>query len=192
MQPAGAPLTFDEDFMADWSLWVVEHGLPDLPEEVRKGESVPVARWAGPRYAAVLHVQWMWGHDDPSEDYLASGIDCLVRAGDRWESTDGGGGTGWPSARLVRPGDIAPRQVRRLGLHGESGVAYACSVAYGVAGTDAAYVELVTGPGTQRWDLESPTGAWVVGWESTLPAEVRILDDSSQLLAVESFLATSS
>ena len=177
--------------MDDWSLWVVEHGVPDLPEEVHQGESVPVARWVGPRYAAVLHVQWMWGREDPAEDHLASEIDCLVRAGDHWEGTEGGGGTGWPSARLVRPGDILPRQVHRFGLHGDSGAGYACSVAYGVAGTDAAYVELVTSLGTKRWDFESPIGAWVVAWGSTLSGEVSILDSDGRPLAVHSFLANS-
>jgi hypothetical protein len=191
MEPAGVPPTFDEYFMNDWSLWVVEHGLPVLPDEVRKGESIPIARWAGPRYAAVLHIQWMWGNDDSSEDYLAGEIDCLVAVGDGWESTDGGGGTGWPWARLARPRDIAPRQVHRLGVHLASGVDYRCSVAYGVAGVDAAYVELRTSRGTQRSGFDSRIGAWVAAWEAGLAAEVRVFDAQSQLLAIEPFLADS-
>ena len=43
------PASYDEDLMTDWSLWVLDHGLPDIPAAVAVGESVPVARWAGRR-----------------------------------------------------------------------------------------------------------------------------------------------
>ena len=37
------PASFDEDHMDEWSLWVLENGLFELPVSVKKGESVPVA-----------------------------------------------------------------------------------------------------------------------------------------------------
>jgi hypothetical protein len=58
--------------MDEWSLWVLEHGLPPLPTSVQKGDSVPVARWAGITVDAVLHVQWMRDDDEPDDDFLGS------------------------------------------------------------------------------------------------------------------------
>lgn len=38
------PASFDEILVTDWSLWVLDNGLVELPETVEKGQTVPVAR----------------------------------------------------------------------------------------------------------------------------------------------------
>ena len=45
------PDSFAENVMTDWSLWVLDNGLPKSPDRVEVGESVPVARWVGARFA---------------------------------------------------------------------------------------------------------------------------------------------
>jgi len=90
------PDSFDEDLMTDWSVWVLDHDLPDLPATVEIGESVPVARWAGPRFGAVLHLQWSWS-DDHDDDYLATEVELFRRDdGGCWEVANGSGGSDWP------------------------------------------------------------------------------------------------
>jgi hypothetical protein len=44
------PDSFDEDDAYLWCEWVLDHDLPELPDVLVKGESVPIARWAGPTF----------------------------------------------------------------------------------------------------------------------------------------------
>lgn len=41
------PQSFDEQLMTDWSLWVLDHEFPDLPERLQPSEAAPIAGWAG-------------------------------------------------------------------------------------------------------------------------------------------------
>src|SRR5438874_144532 len=86
------PPSWDEEYMTEWSLWSLLHGLPALPADVVRGESVPVARWVGPRYGAVMHVQWQWrldADDAEEDDYIANEIELFMRRNGIWESSDG-------------------------------------------------------------------------------------------------------
>jgi hypothetical protein len=178
-----APASFSEDNMDEWSLWVLENGLPILPIAVKKGESVPVARWVGTTVAAVLHVQWMWGHE-PDDDFLVSEIVCFRREGGVWEQGDGSGGTGWYSAVLERSDSIGPRETRTFGRHGEGGL---CLTSYGITGTAARFIEVKTNRRTERAPLESPIGAWIAAWDPAFATTVRILGDGGSVLHSASF-----
>lgn len=176
--------------MDEWSLWVLEHGLPNLPASVKKGESVPVARWVGGRVGAVLHVQWMWEHhagdDDlrPSEDdFLISEVACFRRVDGGWQQGDGGGGSGWYSPVLERSNSIGPAETRPFGLHGEGGC---CLAPYGITGTAARFIEVETEGRVERAPLESPIGAWIAAWDPAFAATVRILGDGDGVLYSES------
>ena len=46
MSETSAPKTFDENEQHDWCLWVIEHGLPQLPDEVERVWTVPVASYS--------------------------------------------------------------------------------------------------------------------------------------------------
>jgi hypothetical protein len=187
-----APATFDEDHMDEWSLWVLENGLPELPVSVKKGESVPVARWAGHTVGAVLHVQWMCDHDDsdahhraPEEDdFLASEVTCFYRVDGVWQEGNARGGSGWYSALLERSHHIGAAETREFGLHGEGG---RCLALYGIMGTAARFIEVETGGRVEQAPLESPIGAWIAAWEPALAATVRILGDGDALLYSRSY-----
>ena len=186
-----APASFDEDNMDEWSLWVLENGLPTLPILVNRGDSVPVARWAGITVGAVLHVQWMWEHyegdDDllPSEDdFLASQVTCFRRVAGVWEQTNGGGGSGWYSALLERSDSIGPEQTRKFGEHGEGGC---CLAPYGITGTAARFIAVDTGGRVERAPLESPIGAWIAAWDPAFAATVGILGEGEAVLYSEAW-----
>jgi hypothetical protein len=81
-----------------WTVRVLEGGLPPLPARLELGQTVPVARWRGERYGAVLFVRlWRNGTVDS---------DCAItqRAADgSWEEPGAWGGSGWIDDPLVRP-----------------------------------------------------------------------------------------
>jgi hypothetical protein len=178
-----APTSFDEDNMDEWSIWVLENGLPTMPILVKKGASVPAARWAGITVGAVLHVQWMLD-DEPDEDFLASQVTCFRRVAGVWEQGNGTGGSGWYSPVLERSAAIGPEQTSKFGEHGEG---HCCLAPYGITGTAARFVEVETGGRTDRAPLESPIGAWIVAWDPALAATVRILGDGDGVLYSESW-----
>src|SRR4051812_19652836 len=72
------PPSFDEEYMTEWSEFVLDHGLPEFPATLQPGQSVPVARWAGPRFGAVLHVQWSWTNEHEN-DVLVSEVQVFDR-----------------------------------------------------------------------------------------------------------------
>ena len=176
-----APASFSEDNMDEWSRWVLENGLPTLPIAVKKGESVPVARWVGTTVAAVLHVQWMWSYE-PDDDFLASEIACFGREDGVWEQGDGCGGTGWYSPVFERSDSIGPRETSTFGRHGEVGEEGMCLTSYGITGTAARFVEVETNGRTERAPLESPIGAWIAAWDPAFATTVRILGDDGAVL----------
>ena len=169
--------------MEEWSLWVLDNGLPDLPVVMRKGESVPVARWVGAAVAAVLHVQWMWGSDDPDDDFLASEVACFSRVDGGWWSSGASGGTGWPSAILGRSDSLGRTETQSFGVHGEAG---RCMAIFGITGTAARFIEVETDGRVERAPLESPIGAWIACWDPASATTVRILGDGDTLLYSES------
>ena len=184
-----APTSFDEDNMDEWSLWVLENGLPTLPILVNRGDSVPVARWAGITVGAVLHVQWMWEHyegdDDllPSEDdFLASMVTCFRWIDGVWQEGNGSGGSGWYSALLERSDSIGQEQTRKFGDHGEGSC---CLAPYGITGIDARVIEVDTGGRIERSPVESPIGAWIAAWDPAFAATVRILGEGEAVLYSE-------
>ena len=163
---------------------MLSNGLPDMPVAMEKGESVPVARWVGNAVAAVLHVQWMWGSDDPDDDYLASEVVGFNQVDGAWLSSGASGGTGWPSAVLGRSDSIGPTETQRFGVHGEGG---RCMATFGITGTAARVIEVETEGRVDQALLESPIGAWITCWDPAAAATVRILGDDGTLLYSESY-----
>ena len=177
------PASFDEELSIEWSVCVLDHGLPDLPAAVERGESVPVARWSGPRFGAVLHLQWIWG-DDADDDYLATEIELFRRTGRLWEPASGSGGSDWPLefplARVeLPPGEAHLGGELTVGGDGWSVVAYD-----GVAGTDAAVVEVVDSDGITRRSIDSPLGIVLAAMDATQPATARVLTADGTVLAM--------
>lgn len=185
------PESFDEDLMTDWSRWVLDHGLAQLPPRVDRGESVPVARWVGPTYAAVLHVRWTWG-DPEEDDELLSEVQVFARADGSWEQSLGSGGTGWLDPPFQRPAAMAPRSAALVGGHCSGRDSWYCCSVFGIAGSEAAFVEVVDGDGMTRRSVESPFGAFVVGSDGWQRARVRVRDNNERVLLEENFGADTS
>lgn len=176
------PPSFESEWMSDWSEWVLDHGLPRLPDVLNDGEVVPVARWAGSRFGAVLHVSRYWDDDD-GEDRLDSEVEVFRRTDARWEPSNGGGGSGWFDPPFERPG-LGPREVFGGHEHCSGGPEWSCCAVDGVAGADAMWVEVVDAAGVERQPIESPFGAFIACSDGALAATVRILDaDESELLS---------
>lgn len=169
--------------MGEWSVWVLDHGLPEPPRSVDRDQSVPVARWVGPRFGAVLHVRW-FHTGGPDEDFLAADVQVFHREGDRWAAAPVRGGTDWHEPPFERPPWSGPRAVEFMGDHRYSGVeeAWAVGAVHGVAGCDAAWVEVIDGDGATRHRVESRFGAFVACSDGRELAMVRVLDGAGEEL----------
>ena len=168
--------------MTDWSLWVLDNGLPALPPNVAVGESVPVARWNGREFGAVLHVQWRWS-DSHDDDELQNEIEVFRRRQGEptWEVATARGGGGWFSPPMSRP--VVPESnatVTDFFATGEG--TWKCCAAYGFAGSKASLIEVTDSAGVTRSPLESPLGVFVVAADGEMPATVRVLTEGGSVL----------
>jgi hypothetical protein len=150
----GPPSSFHESVIDDWCEWVLDNGLPATPEKLGRDEAVPVARWAGERWGAVMYLEW-WeaDEDDPDdEDFISTEVQPYRRTASGWEPAAGSGGSNWPSSgtRIARV--EVPDRAAHLG--GETGnVSYDgswyCVALEGFVGRDAATVTVVDESGEE-------------------------------------------
>ena len=169
------PPSFDWDFKDEWSLWVLDNGLPELPATVSLGQSVPIARWSDARLGAVLQVS---RDEDEGDDYLDTNVQVFWRTPDGWETSDAEGGSNWLGHNLEAPG-LPPRGVHFAHVHCSGNL---CA-GDGVAGADASVVELLDEDGVTRRPIESPLRAFIVVFDSRTVATVRVLDESGNAMA---------
>ena len=171
------PDSFDDELQEDWSRWVIEHGLPDMPEsELAADQSVPVAYWVGPRTAAVAHI--MRGREelqDEPETYAAWFF--FYRVDGTWMSA-GNGAMQWRQVAPLARVDLPPDHVD---LRPSTGAG--CLALSGEVGSAAAVIEAVQAEEVSRRPIEAPTGLIVVCGDSTKPFTVRILGADGMVLA---------
>jgi hypothetical protein len=173
MQPRG----FDEQLMTDWSLWVLDHGLPPLPDRIEFGQSIPVAYWAGPLVGAVLHVQATAADPDLDEpESFDTEIECFRRVDGRWDVANATGGTDWPPGASLGPTAAAPGYVGFGGEITASGDGPTCTAVDGIVGIDAMWIEVAGRGETVRRPVEAPLGVVVVGVAEDRPVTIRVLD----------------
>lgn len=182
------PASYNEDLMTDWSLWVLDHDLPDLPAAVPVGESVPVARWAGPRFGAVLHLQWSWRDDHDDDAYLMTEIQVFRRDADgRWEAAMNTGGSDWAAEwPLTRP-DVPPDYAELGGQFYSGERDWSFSAFDGQAGVNAALVEVADADGVTSRPIDSPLGIVLAAVDGSQPARIRVLDADGRVLATRNF-----
>jgi hypothetical protein len=181
------PPSFDGDYIGEWSEWVLENGLPDLPGCVGVDEAVPVAFWRAGDWAAVLNLQSV-APDLPWEvnASLESELLRFHALGRGWEMSNASGGTSWSDdVTLARPLELGPREVICTGSGLSGDVGWACRTLNGMAGTDATAVEVRQGGRRLGQRIDSTIGAWVAAFDASRPAEVRVLSDDSILFAEE-------
>lgn len=170
-------------------LAVLDRGLPPLPSELAPDSDFPVARWAGPRFGAVLRV-WR----EPSAEDLDEGdseydndVQVFRRTAEGWEPSDGSGGSDWFDPPFERP-EIGSSEVLISGQFSRFAPDWPCCAIYGVAGADARVVEVTDADGVMRTPVESPIGAFIVCSDARSSAVLRIYDGSGNLLLEETFV----
>jgi len=171
--------------MSDWSLWVLEHGLPAPPDALDDGEALPIARWVGPRFGAVLHIS-RYLDDEDSERRIDTEVEVFCRSGESWEQSYGSGGSSWYDPPLIRL-PLQPRQAFTSHQHCSGNEDWYCCAIDGVAGVDAAWVEVLDADGTTRRPIESALGAFIACSDGKRDAVVRVLDASGVVLVEFSF-----
>ena len=194
MQPVEPP-SFDGDWYDEWIPWVLDHGLPPLPPTLGDDDAVPVARWVGAPFGAVLFVQWDGNMDEDGERSLSSEIEVFRRLGDRWEPPSTGGGGGWFDPPFVRP-HLPPEYAVLSHFHSGGGPlqgpsegtpSWTYSSAYGFTGTAAKTVEVEDEEGTIERPIESPLGVFIVVADATQGAIVRVRREDRNILLEEQF-----
>jgi hypothetical protein len=184
MPPLDHPPSFDEE--EDWAPWVLDHGLPELPPNLKVGEIVPVARWTGPRFGAVVSI---WRHlpdDDDREmgvdaPFIDSEIELFRRAGGGWEWL-GSGGSGWSDPPLERPVSD-PRAVLIGGETSCLAQDWACTALQGFVGEEVRSIEVSDEGGVTTRDVESPFGAFVVAVGGRADATLTFRDGGGDAIA---------
>lgn len=175
------PTDFSEVSIPGWCDWVLDHGLPPLPDHIRVGETIPVAYWAGPEFGAVTVIRRhepdpIRGEDtDVSQDTY-----CFRRTATGWDQATGDGGTNWPTGPDLSPLDV-PSTFAALGGYltvTEDG--WRCTAVDGVVGRDAAWIEVVDSTTTTRRPVAAPIGVIVVCVSCGIDSTIRVLaaDDS--------------
>jgi hypothetical protein len=181
-----APGSFHLQYAADWSHWCLEHGLPDAPQLLGLYESVPVARFVGPRFSAVLQVGCELDDFLGTVD-LFSALTIGARTDDGWELSSEQAGGRWGAEAFARPRTLADREVWIYGWHRVGGVDWGAAAAFGVAGLEAATIEVIDGEGTHRREIESPFGAFVVCGDGGDEVLVRVRDTTGAVLAEDRY-----
>ncbi len=175
------PVSFHEVHMTEWSEWALDHGLPPLPEDVGREESVPVARWVGPRYSAVMHVQRGGPYHHRGLDALVNEVELFARSDGAWRACDATGGTNWHDPPFLRP-DVDPERVGFYGmLRSPCEGGFACAVD-GIAGAAAETIEVDDGDGVTTMAVESPIGVIVVAFDAACPVTIRVRDPEGRVL----------
>jgi hypothetical protein len=167
------PDSFDDDRRLEWGVWVLDHGLPELPAELVEGQQVPVARWAGAEFGAVLLVGTC-SHDRycKPELHLATDMIRYRRAADSWQPARVSGGTDWHNTSTALP-RVDPSSVDFFDSHHGGSSGWDCLAVSGLVGTEAAWIELTENDTVTRTPIEAPTGAFVVA--CTRPATIAVL-----------------
>ena len=176
------PESFDADLAGQWSRWVLDHGLPEVPaSKLRVGESVPVAYWVGPSTAVVLHIRRVLDEDEESPR-TETDIDLFCLVDGSWE-TCGGGGGGWPDESPLAVLAVAPNHVDLGGMN--SGVVgdRGCRALWGSVGIEAVMAEVMQAGHVTRRPVEAPVGAFVVCGEYTEPFTARVWNARGDVLA---------
>ncbi len=139
--------------LGDWDDWLLVHGLPELPDVVGEGEAVPVAVWVGSEWAATLHLSYRDADED--EPSLDTDHQAFRRVRGEWEAANGSGGSNWSPGLALKPPSLGPRDAFACGLGLYVDPAWSVGVVDGVAGSDAATVEVETPAGIESAPLRA-------------------------------------
>jgi hypothetical protein len=175
------PPSFHYEYSDDWARWVLDHGLPALPDVLCDDDEVPIAYWAGPAFGAALFRSWSsprgeeTGHTQPdvNNDHHA-----YIRTEARWEATGGTGGSAGPNDNPMRPGDYPERLAHFIGEWQDGPVRGVT----GVVGAAARTIELIDGHGRTCRPVQAPLGWVIVCFDALDEVTIRVLDSDDEAL----------
>ncbi len=178
------PSSFDEELASEWNAWVLDNSLPTPPRGLSRGQSVPVARYAGSPFGAVMHLQWSWDEEEPDEDYVATEVYLFRRSPDGWEEASGSGGSNWhDDENPFRRADIADD---RAWLGGETGAGgegwYACAID-GMTGIVGVAVAVTDSDGRRVTAIDNSLGICLAAVDGTTSATVEVLANDGRAIA---------
>ena len=145
------------DYIERETMRVLTEGLPEMPERLERGQTIPLARWHGERFGAVLFVR-RWKNDQIDTD---TAISQRLPDG-TWEEPYAYSGGPWfhePLAPLPR--GTAAGAIAWSGLHGND----EALVSIGKATDQVAGVQVSQCGRSWVVPVESPSGAVLVGVE---------------------------
>jgi hypothetical protein len=175
------PDSFDAELQEQWSRWVLDHGLPDLPgPDLGLGQTVPVSYWVGSTTAVVAHISHVWLNDVQQADTSLL-LDFFRRVDGDWISAGLGGGA-WDDEDPLSRDRVASNPPD--GHHVAFGIG--CMAVYGRVGSEASVTETVQAGQVTRRALDSPVGLLIACGESgdgAPPFTVRVLDAHEEVLA---------
>ena len=86
------------------------------------------------------------------------------------------GGASWFDPPFERPAALGTREVQTLGMLLSVESRWSCRVIDGIAGSEAAFVEIIDADGMTRRLIDSPFGAFVTCSDAETMATLRVLD----------------
>ena len=178
------PSSFDDDNAADWARRVIERGLPKLPKRIRRGESVPIARWVGTTYAAVLFASWMYESNNATaeDDYQSMDVIYFASSTEGWhEILSRTGGSLWPSS-LSEPkaGSNIKVEIGELSTVREG--QWHCGSISGIARGGPRWVRLSQEGEDITREVESEPGFFIVCVNPNAPGRVEVIDRNGHVL----------
>ena len=182
----GPPPSFHYDYSDDWAMWVLDHGLPAMPEALGDDDEVPIAYWRGDRFATVLFRSWASISEDEQEPVDRPDVYddhySLVLTETGWEPITAGGGAGGPLRDpMVRP--VLPADTASFGgdwLQGDDKGSVRGLT--GTVGERARYIAVQDRYGMTRHPVEAPLAAIIVCWDATRDVTITILDAEDEVL----------
>jgi hypothetical protein len=160
--------------IGQWAVQVLEHGLPPLPAELERGQTVPAAVWRGDQAGGVLFVR-LWKNGQPDSE-----IAIARRGADgSWEVPSWGGGP-WVDDPMMRPADgwdgDAVAWLHHSGQFTQ-GDNDGMRAQAGAAAEGIAAIRVEQAGRTWSVPVDSPCGAFIVVMDSLRPARLCAIDE---------------
>lgn len=176
------PPSFNAEYSDDWARWVLDHGLPVLPDALGEDDEVPIAHWAGPRFGAVVFRRW-WPEEDRDGPLVDDNVVLLEWVASEWRPLNADGGT---AGSLPDPMTRPPMSIGEVQITGQTGSDGVRAVD-GLVGEGVRYIELDDGGGLTRKDVEAPLGVFVVCFAASHQVNVRFLDQEGACIREHRF-----
>jgi hypothetical protein len=176
-----------EEDIDEMGLWVVEYGIPPLPDRLDLGMIVPIASWVDDELAAVMSLSWGEGISDDETTIPAAefNLQSFTRREASWEPECGSGGGGWWDPALDRPPLNGTQHA--LGHEHCTWSDWSACVTGGAVGPGITHIELERQGQTLRRSVDSPLGAVVAVTPADVASVLRAFTADGDLITSVAF-----